>query len=122
MVRMGRTKKMMKMQPTTSLGYLASRVDGGQDDVVVPIGGLHPGALQCGSVRVVELSRFPIQLLGRPSLGPPPHGPYATAISSFGAIDQQPAGGGCAVVGWEGRHGWGGFAGANIWHTPASRG
>lgn len=123
-VRMGRTKKMMKMQSTTSLRYLASRVDGGQDDVVFPVGRLHPGTLQGGSVRVEEVSRFPIQLLGRPSLGPPPHGPwgYATAISSFGAVDQQPAGGGGTVVGWERRHSWGGFAGPNIWSTPASGG
>lgn len=115
---------MMKMQPTTSLRYLASRVDGGQDDVVVPVGRLHPGALQCGSVRVVEVSRFPVQLLGRASLGPPPQGPYAyaTAISSFGAIDQQPAGGAGTVVGWERRHGRGGFAGADVWYAPASRG
>lgn len=85
MVRMGRTKKMMKMQPTTSLRYLASGIDGGQDDVVVPVGCLHPGTLQCGSVRVVDMSRFPIQLLSRPSLGPPPKGPYAyaTAIPSI---------------------------------------
>lgn len=122
-VRMRRTKKMMKMQPTTSLRYLASGVDGGQDDVVVPVGCLHPGTLQCGSVRVVEVSRLPIQLLGRPSLRPPPEGPhaYAAAISSFGAIDQQPAGGSGTVVGWERRHSWGGFAGANVWCTPASR-
>lgn len=123
-VRMGRTKKRMKMQPTTSLRYLASRVDGGKDDIVVPVRCLHPGTLQCGSVRVVELSRFPIQLLGRPSLGPPPQRPYtySTAISSFGAIDQQPASGSGTVVGWERRHSWWGFAGSNVWCAPASRG
>lgn len=110
---------MMKMQSTTSLRYLASRVDGGQDDVVVPVGRLHPGALQRGSVRVVEVSRFPVQLLGRPSLGPPRQGPegYAAAISGFGAVDQQPAGGGCAVVCGERWHSWGGFV---IWCAPAS--
>lgn len=122
-VRMGGTKKMMKMQPTTTLRYLASGIDGGQDDVVVPVGSLHPGALQCGSVWVVEESRLPVQLLGRPSQGPPPQRPYAhaAAVCSLGAVDQQPAGGGGTVVGWERRHGWRGFAGANIWRAPAGR-
>lgn len=67
LVRMRRMKKVMKMQPTTSLRYLASRVDRGQDDVVVSIGGLHSGALQCGGRGVVKVpAGFPIQLLGRP--------------------------------------------------------
>lgn len=124
MVRMGRTKKMMKMQPTTTLRYLASRIDGGQDDVVVPVGRLHPGTLQCGSVRVVEVSRFSIQLLSRPSLGPPRQRPYAyaAAISSFRAIDQQPARSGGTVVGWERRNSRRSFTGANIWCASASRG
>lgn len=123
-VRMRRTKKMMKVQPTTTLRYLASRVDGRQDDVVVPIGCLHPGALQRGGVRVVEVSRLPVQLLGRPSLGPPRQGPHAhtSAVSGFGAVDQQPAGSSGAVVGRERWHGWGGFAGANVRCTPAGRG
>lgn len=74
-VRMRRTKKMMKMQPTTSLRYLASGVDRGQDDVVVAVGRLHPGALQRGRVGVMEEpARFPVQLLGRPCVSPPPQG------------------------------------------------
>ena len=68
---------MMKVQPTTSLRYLASGVDGRQDDVVVPVGGLDPGTLQRGGVRVVEVSRLPVQLLGGPPLGPPREGPHA---------------------------------------------
>lgn len=124
MVRMGRTKEMMKMQPTTTLRYLASGVDGGQDDVVVPVGRLHPRTLQRGSVRVVEVPRLPVQLLGRPPLGPPPQGsyPYAAAISSVRAVDQQPAGGGGTVVGWERRHSWRGFAGADVWYASAGWG
>lgn len=60
-VRMGRrTEEMMKVQPTTRLRYLASGIDGGQDDVVVPVGRLHPGALQGGGVRVVQEPRLPV--------------------------------------------------------------
>lgn len=114
LVGMRGTKKMMKLQPTTSLRYLASRVDGGQDDVVVPIRCFHPGALQRGSVGVVEVPRLPVQLLGRSSLRPPPERPYA-----FGAIDEQPAGGAGAVVGREGRHSGRDFAQADIRRAPA---
>lgn len=81
----------MKMQPTTTLHwYLASWIDGGQYDVVVPIGRLHPGTLQSGCVRVVQVSGFPVQLFGRPPLGPPRHCPHAktAAVSGFGAVDQ----------------------------------
>lgn len=90
MVRMRRTEKMMKMQPTTTLRYLASRVDGCQDDIVIPIGCLHSSSFQSGSVRMVEVPRLPVQLLGRPSLGPPRQGPhaYTAAISSFRAVHQ----------------------------------
>lgn len=85
MVRMRRTEEMMKMQPTTTLHrYLASWIDGGQDDVVVPVGCLHPGTLQCGGVRVVQVSGFPVQLLGRPSLGPPRQCPHAEAAAAAG--------------------------------------
>lgn len=91
MVRMRRTKEMMKMQPTTTLHrYLASRIDGGQYDVVVPIRRLHPGTLQCGGVRVVQVSGVPVQLFGRPPLGPPRHCPHAksAAVTGFGTVDQ----------------------------------
>lgn len=123
MVRVGRTKKMMKMQPTTGLRYLASRVDGGEDDVVVSVGCLHPGTLQCGSVRGVEVSRFSIQLLRWPSPGPPRQRPYthATAISSFRAINQQSAGSAGTVVGWERRHSRRSLTRANIGGASASR-
>lgn len=92
---------MMKMQPTTGLRYLASGVDGGQDDVVVSVGRLHPGSLQRGRVRVVQVPRLPVQLLGRAPLRPPPQRPHAhaTTVSGLGAVDQQPASGGSAVVG-----------------------
>lgn len=82
---------MMKMQPITTLHrYLASWIDGGQNDVVVPIGRLHPGTLQRGGVRVVQVSGFPVQLLGRPPLGPPRQCPHAeaAAVAGFGAVDQ----------------------------------
>lgn len=116
---------MMKMQSTSTLRYLASGVDGGQDDVVVPVGCLHAGPLQRGSVRVVEEARFPVQLLGRSPMGPPPtQGPnaYASPHSSFSAVDQQPAGGGGTVVGWERRHGRGRFTRTNIWNASAGWG
>lgn len=115
---------MMKMQPTTTLHwYLASGIDGGQYDVVVPIGRLHPGALQCGGVRVVQVPGFPVKLLGRPPLGPPRQCPHAkaTAVTGFGAVDQQPARGGSTVVGRERRHSRRSFAGAHVRSTSAGR-
>lgn len=124
MVRMRRTKEMMKMQPTTTLHrYLASWIDGGQYDVVVPIGRLHPGTLQCGGVRVVQVSGFPVQFLSRAPLGPPRYCPHAkaTAVTGFGAVDQQPASGRGTVVGREWRHSRRSFAGAHIRSTSAGR-
>lgn len=118
---------MMKMQPTTRLRYLASRVDGGQDDVVVPVGRLHPGALQGGGVRVVQEPRLPVQLLGRAALGAPRQRPHAkpmpaAAASGLGTVDQQPAGGGCTVVGRQRRHRRRAFAGgSHVRDAPAGR-
>lgn len=119
----------MKMQPTTRLRYLASGVDGGQDDVVVPVGRLHPGALQGGGVRVVQEPRLPVQLLGRAALGAPRQRPHAqpmpataAAASGLGAVDQQPAGGGGAVVGRQRRHRRRAFAGGgHVRDAPAGR-
>lgn len=76
---------MMKMQPTTRLRYLASGVDGGQDDVVVPVGRLYPGALQSGGVRVVQEPRLPVQLLGRAALGAPRQRPHAQPVPTGAA-------------------------------------
>lgn len=123
-VRMRRTEKMMKMQPSTSLWYLASRVYRCQDDVIVPIGCLYPGSFQCGGWRMVQETWFPIQLLSWPYMAPPCEGPsaYANIVSSFWAVHQQPAGRSGTVVSWERRHSWGGFTCANIWCTPAGGG
>lgn len=121
-VMMRRTEKMMTVQSTASLRYLASGVDWCQNDVVVPVGGLHPGTLQRGGVRVVEEPRAPVQLLRRPPLGPPCKCSYSqtTAGSGLRAVDQQSAGG--AVVGRKGWNNRGGFARADVRCTSASGG
>lgn len=123
-VRVRRTEKMMKMQPSTSLWYLASGVYGCQDDVIVPVGRLHPGSFQCGSWRVVQETWFPIQLLCWPHMPPPREGPSAQAniVSAFWAVHQQPAGRSSTVVCRERWHGWGRFACADIWCAPSGGG
>jgi len=117
---------VVKMQPPGgTLRYLASGTDGRQDDVVVPVGRLHPGALQRGgAVRVGVVEEVmvllvlllllllgpgvPVRLLGRTNPAAPPETPSSTsaaAASRLQAVEQEPTGGGGAVVGRERRHG-----------------